>query len=310
MNRKIAFLFPGQGAQEVGMGKDLINNFLKAKDIKKEADQLLGFELSSIYLNGPKKELNHTTNTQPAIFTVSMMADKLLRSEGIEPVMTAGHSLGEYSALASAGVFNFEDGLKLVRKRGKYMNNALPAGKGGMAAIIKLDKNIIEEICQKVEGVCEIANYNSPLQIVISGEKDSIKEAVNLAKEEGALKAIELDVSGPFHSSLMGAARDKLAEEINKITFNKPNMPIVTNVSADFTEDINKIKDQLLAQLTHSVRWEESMRTMIDHGIDTFIEVGPGRILKGLMRRIDKSVDVYNVYDKNSFDKTIKKIKK
>ena len=305
MNKNIAFLFPGQGAQEVGMGQDFIENFNIAKEIKDKADKELNFDLSSIYLNGPKKDLDHTTNTQPAIFTVSMMADKLLRSEGIEPVMTAGHSLGEYSALTSAGVFSFENAVKLVRKRGKFMNNALPAGKGGMAAIIKLDVEKIEEICKKVDGICEIANYNSPLQIVISGEKDAVKEAVELAKDAGALKAVELDVSGPFHSSLMKDARDKLAAEINNLNLSNPNIPVVTNVSADFAENLSDIKEQLLAQLTSSVRWEESMKTMIDAGVDCFVEVGPGNILKGLMKRIDRSVEVYNVYDKDSFEKTL-----
>jgi len=309
MSKKIAFLFPGQGAQEVGMGQDFINNFESAKELQKKADNELDLDLSSIYLNGPKKDLDHTTNTQPAIFTVSMMADKLLRAEGIEPVMTAGHSLGEYSALTSAGVFEFEEAVKLVRKRGEFMNNALPAGKGGMAAIIKLDSKKIKKICEKVDGVCEIANYNSPLQIVISGEKDAIKQAVELAKDEGALKAIELDVSGPFHSSLMKDAKDKLAAEINEIGLKKPNIPVVTNVSADFSEKRSEIKDQLLAQLTNSVRWEESMKTMINEGIETFVEVGPGSILKGLMKRIDRSADVYNVNDKASLEKTISNLK-
>ena len=309
MNKKIAFLFPGQGAQKVGMGKDFIDNYKKAKELKEIADKELDFDLSSIYVNGPKEDLDHTTNTQPAIFTVSMMADKLLRSEGIEPVMTAGHSLGEYSALTSAGVFEFEDAVKLVRKRGEFMNNALPAGKGGMAAIIKLAPEKIEEICQKVDGVCEIANYNSPLQIVISGEKNAIKDAVELAKDAGALKAIELDVSGPFHSSLMKDARDKLAAEINNLNLNNPNMPIVTNVSANFADNLDEIKEQLLAQLTSSVRWEESMKTMIDAGVDVFVEVGPGTILKGLMKRIDRSADVYNVSDKESLEKTLTELK-
>ena len=309
MNKKIAFLFPGQGAQKVGMGKDFIDNYKKAKEIKEIADKELDFDLSSIYVNGPKEDLDHTTNTQPAIFTVSMMADKLLRSEGIEPVMTAGHSLGEYSALTSAGVFEFEDAVKLVRKRGEFMNNALPAGKGGMAAIIKLAPEKIEEICQKVDGVCEIANYNSPLQIVISGEKNAIKDAVELAKDAGALKAIELDVSGPFHSSLMKDVRDKLAAEINNLNLNNPNMPIVTNVSANFADNLDEIKEQLLAQLTSSVRWEESMKTMIDAGVDVFVEVGPGTILKGLMKRIDRSADVYNVSDKESLEKTLTELK-
>ncbi|MGM0410121.1 MAG: ACP S-malonyltransferase [Bacillota bacterium] len=308
MEKKVAFLFPGQGSQEVGMGKSFIENFSEAKDIQKRVDEKLGFNLSSLYIDGPKEKLDHTTNTQPAIFTVSMMADKLLKKNGIKPVMTAGHSLGEYSALASAGVITLDDGVNLVRKRGEYMNTAFPAGKGGMAAIIKLNKEKIEEICNKVNGICEMANYNSPMQIVISGEKEAITEAVKLAREEGALKAIELDVSGPFHSSLMKDAEKKLAKEINNIKFNNPDIPIVTNVSADFVENIDEIKSQLLAQLTNSVRWEESMKKMIDKGINTFIEVGPGRSLKGLMKRIDRSVDIYNVSDSESLEKTLKKL--
>lgn len=308
MARKIAFLFPGQGAQSVGMGQDLIENFSQADELIDEANRLLGFNLKSLCFDGPKEELDQTINTQPAIFAISIIADRILRSNGVEPVMTAGHSLGEYSALCSAGIFDFKEGVKLVRKRGEYMERALPAGRGGMAAIIKLDKEKIIDICDRVSGICEIANYNSPLQTVISGEKDAVHEAVELARDEGALKAIELDVSGPFHSSLMEPAREKLAAEIDKIDFNQPTVPIVANVSADFAEDIDEIRDNLLAQLTNSVRWEESMRHMVESDVDTFIEVGPGQILKGLMKRIDRSVDFHNVFDRESLDQTFDKL--
>ena len=308
MTNKIAFLFPGQGAQYVGMGKELMEEFSAAREIMDKADQILDTDIKRICLEGPKEDLNHTSNTQPAIFTVSMMANQILTDRGIIPTIVAGHSLGEYSALAAARSFSFEDGLNLVRKRGIFMDEALPAGLGSMAAIIKLDQEKIAEICDKVDGVCEIANYNSPSQIVISGEKEAIGEAVELAKEAGALKAVELDVSGPFHSTLMEPAREKLSEEINKVDLTDPSVPVVANASASKQDTADSIKENLLAQLTSSVRWIESMELMIDNGIDTFIEVGPGRVLKGLMRRIDRSVNVYNVQDVKSLNKTLDKL--
>ena len=308
MSKGIGFIFPGQGAQYIGMGKELIEEFPKANKLINQANNILGIDLKKICLKGPEEELNHTSNTQPAIFTVSMMASKILNDKGIKPAMVAGHSLGEYSALAAAKAFSFEEGLQLVRKRGLLMDEALPAGLGSMAAIIKLEQEKIAEICDEVDGVCEIANYNSPSQIVISGDKDAIKEAVKMAKNEGALKAIELEVSGPFHSRLMEPAREKLSKEINKVDLTDTVVPIVANVSADKFDDIPNIKENLLAQLTSSVRWIESMELMIDEGIDTFIEVGPGKVLKGLMRRIDRSVDVYNVQDVHSLRKTLNKL--
>jgi [acyl-carrier-protein] S-malonyltransferase len=305
---EIGFIFPGQGAQYVGMGQELVEEFSEAQELFTKANDILGIDLKQICQKGPEEELNHTSNTQPAIFTVSMIIDNILKNSGIKPSIVAGHSLGEYSALASSNAFSFREGLQLVRKRGLLMDEALPAGLGSMAAIIKLDKNIIIEICEKVDGVCDVANYNSPSQIVISGEKDAIKEAVEMAKEKGALKAIELDVSGPFHSSLMEPAREKLSQEINKVKLTKPIVPIVANASAESTEDIDKIKENLLAQLTSSVRWVESMELMINQGINTFVEVGPGKVLKGLMRRINRSVDVYNVQDVKGLTKTLDKL--
>ncbi|MFP4015616.1 MAG: ACP S-malonyltransferase [Halanaerobiales bacterium] len=305
---KIAFIFPGQGSQYVGMCAELINNFSEAEHIMSKADKILDMHLRSLCLKGPEDELNQTQNTQPAIYTVSYLINKVLNEKDIYPKMVAGHSLGEYSALVAAGVFSFEDGLKLVRQRGLIMNRAVPASKGAMAAIIGLEDEKILAICQKVDGICEVANYNCPGQVVISGEKDAIEIASKLAEENGAKKVVLLDVSGPFHSSLMKAAEDEFTGVINEIQFNPPEYPVVANVTADIVKKPEEIKDLLVKQLSGSVRWVESIKLMINHGIDTFIEVGPGRVLKGLMRRIDRSVNAYNVEDMKSLDKLLEKL--
>lgn len=305
---KIAFIFPGQGSQYIGMGKEIVENFPVAAEIMDKANNILDIDLKKLCFSGPIEKLNNTENTQPGVYTISYIIYQILKEKGISPDIVAGHSLGEYSALAASRVFSFEDGLKLVRQRGTIMNNAVSTGKGAMAALIGLEDEKVLLICQKVDGICEIANYNSPGQIVISGEKEAVKQACSLAEEAGAKKAVELAVSGPFHSSLMKSAEREFAIEIDKVEFNKPKYPVVVNVTADFVEETTDIKNLLLRQLSASVRWVESMKRIISQDIDTFIELGPGRVLKGLMRRIDRSANAYNVEDLKSLEKSLKKI--
>ena len=306
---KLAFVFPGQGSQYVEMGKDFYENYDLAKEYFEKANNILGFDLKDLCFNGPEEKLTETQNTQPAIFTVSMIAYELLKSQGIEPEMVAGHSLGEYAALCAAGVFDFETGLKLVRKRGELMSSAVNDGsEGTMAAIIALDQSKIEEICNQVDGICELANINSPMQIVISGEKEAVKEAMELASEAGAKKVIELNVSSAFHSQLMEPAKNKLKSYIESIDFNDPVIPVVANSTANIVKEKDEIILALEKQLTSPVRWVESMELMGEHGIDLALEVGPGRVLKALMRRIDRSIKTYNVEDKASLEKSVKKI--
>lgn len=293
----IAFIFPGQGSQYIGMGKELVENFPLAAEIMEKANEILELDLAGLCFNGPAEELNLTENTQPAIYTISYMVTRLLNEEGIYPLLAAGHSLGEYSALAAAGVFSFEEGLRLVRQRGILMNRAVPDNQGSMAAIIGLEDKIVQEICQEVNGICEIANYNSPGQIVISGEREAVEAACQLAEDKGARRTVGLKVSGPFHSSLMKRAAEDFANIIGEIEFKKPAFPVVSNVTADFVEEPEEIKGLLIKQISNSVRWVESIKLIQAQGVNTFIEAGPGKVLRGLMRRIDSSLTTYNIDD-------------
>ena len=309
MSENIAFLFPGQGSQYVEMGKDFYDNFAVAREYFDKANQVLDIDLKKLCFEGPEDELTETQNTQPAIFTVSMIAYEILKDKGVEPSMVAGHSLGEYTALCAAGVFDFETGLKLVRKRGELMASAVADGsKGTMAAIIALDREKIEEICGKVAGVCELANINSPMQIVISGEEEAVHTAMEKADEAGAKKIVELNVSSAFHSQLMEPAKNKLKEYIQSVQFKDPKVPVIANSTADFVKNKAEIVTALEKQLINPVRWVESMELMGENGIERALEVGPGRVLKSLMRRIDRSIKTYNIQDSASLEKAMKKI--
>jgi len=307
---KVAFIFPGQGSQQVGMGVDLVEEFAVAKETFAQADNALDIDISKLCFEGPTEDLQQTSNTQPAILTTSIAVYRVLKEKGIEPDIVAGHSLGEYSALVAAGVLDFTDAVKLVRRRGQLMEESDPSGKGTMAAIIGLNPKEVEEVCQKAStaGVVEPANYNCPGQVVISGEKEGVEQATKLAQEAGAKKAIILNVSGPFHSSLMEPAGEKLSQELAEVNFNNAQVPVVTNVNAELTSKGEQFSQALIEQISGSVRWEESIKAMIAGGVDTFIEVGPGRVLKGFMRRIDRKVTALNVEDLVSLEKTLKKL--
>ncbi|ADQ14538.1 ACP S-malonyltransferase [Halanaerobium hydrogeniformans] len=309
MTNNLVFMFSGQGSQYVGMGKDLYDNYRAAEEVLNKADNLVDFDLKDIIFKGPKETLNNTKNTQPAIYTISAMVKAVLEEEGIRASAVAGHSLGEYSALYAAGVLSFADGLKLVRKRGELMDKADPEGKGTMAAVIGLEDQIVEDICEQVDGICQVANYNSPGQVVISGEVDAIKKAEEILNEQGAKRVIPLQVSGAFHSPLMEPAKEELKKLIEEIEFKDAELPLLANVSADYVKDRQDIKEVLIKQLDNSVRWSEIIQKFKEDGYQDFVELGPGRVLKGLMRRIDRSLNAYNVEDSKSLNKTLKKLK-
>lgn len=299
---KTAFIFPGQGAQSVGMGKDAYDAVPAAKDLFLTADAQLGFPLSSIIFNGPDEDLKQTVNTQPALLATSMAYLEAIRGKGIEPDYVAGHSLGEYSALVCAGVLSFEEAVSIVRARGEYMEAAVPGGQGAMAAVLGADREALSELCKSItaEGhVVELANMNCPGQIVISGSAQGVAAAAERVKEAGGKRAIPLEVSGPFHSTLMKEAANRLAGKLEQAAFNTPSVPVVANVTARPVEDAADIRGLLVEQVYSSVLWHDSVEWMIAQGVDTFVEIGPGSVLSGLIKKIDKSVKVINV---NSLD--------
>ena len=302
-----AFLFPGQGSQTVGMGKDLFERFPVARETFDQADEALGKKLSQLCFEGPEDQLRLTENTQPAILTVSVAAWRVLEEKGIKPGFVAGHSLGEYSAHVAAGTVNFSDAVRTVRNRGKYMQEAVPVGTGAMAAILGMSLDAVGAICgDAAQGeVCEPANINSPDQIVISGHAAAVERAVKLAQERGAKRAILLPVSAPFHCSLMKPAQEKLAVDLQKLQFAAPKIPVVCNVYATPVEDGESSREALIRQVTGSVNWSDSMRLLIERGVQTFVEVGPGKVLCGLMRQIDRSKKCLNVEDEASLQKTL-----
>jgi len=303
----IALLFPGQGSQVVGMGKNLAETYSGARQTFEEADEALGFRLSQLCYEGPEDELRLTENTQPAILTVSVAAWRVLKEKGIQPGFAAGHSLGEYSAHVAAGTISFADAVCTVRNRGKYMQDAVPVGTGAMAAILGMDLDAVTAVCaDAAQGeVVEPANINSPEQIVISGHAAAVERAAKLADERGAKRAKLLPVSAPFHCSLMQPAQDRLAVDLQQVSFSAPKLPVVSNVYARSAEDAGAAREALIRQVTGSVKWNESMQTLISRGVQTFIEIGPGKVLCGLMRQIDRSKKCLNLEDEGSLQKTM-----
>jgi [acyl-carrier-protein] S-malonyltransferase len=307
MAEQLAFLFPGQGSQAVGMGKNLAEHHSIAKQTFEEADSALGMKLSQLCFDGPEDQLRLTENTQPAILTVSVAAWRVLSEKGIKPAFVAGHSLGEYSAHVAVGTLSFSDAVRAVHNRGKYMQEAVPVGTGSMAAIIGMSVDAVVTLCAEASQgeVCEPANINSPEQIVISGHTAAVERAVKLADERGAKRAKVLPVSAPFHCSLMKPAQDRLAVDLNTLNFSSPLVPVIANVYAKPVEDAVSSREALIRQVTGAVKWSECVQLLISRGVQTFLEVGPGKVLSGLMRQIDRTKKAVNVEDEASLHKTL-----
>ncbi len=309
--KKIAFVFPGQGSQYVGMGKEFYEHFPLSRQVFEEVDQRLGATLSEICFNGPEEELKLTINTQPAILTTSVAILKIVESEGIKADFVAGHSLGEYSALVAAGALSYTDAAWLVRQRGAFMQEAVPPGEGTMAAIMGLNQDQVVALCREASdvGVVEPANYNCPGQIAIAGATPAVEKAIMLAKSYGAKRAVLLPVSGPFHSSLLRPASVKLKEVLEKVYISPAQIPVVANITAEITTDPAEIRQNLIDQVSGSVRWEQSMRKLTDLGVSVFVEIGPGKVLSGLIKKIAKDAEIYNIEDLASLGETILKLK-
>ena len=312
-NRKsqIAFVFPGQGSQAVGMGKDLADNFSAARQAFEEADDAIGFPLAAMCFEGNDEDLQLTANTQPAILATSIAAFRALEGEGIaSPAFVAGHSLGEYSALVAAGVLDFADALRTVRKRGTYMQEAVPVGVGAMAAVLGLDVESVEAGCaEAAEGqVCSPANINSPSQVVIAGNSEAVDRACDILKAKGAKRAIKLNVSAPFHCELMKPAEERLAVDLKEVSYSDFRFPIVHNIDARPNSDPSQVSEALRKQVSSTVKWLQSIQTLRSSGVEKFIEVGPGKVLTGLLRQIDREATGLNVEDSESLRSTLEKL--
>ncbi len=307
---KLAFIFPGQASQYQGMGKDLSEKFPAARAVFEEADGALGFAISQACFAASEEELKKTEVTQPAILTVSVAAFRALEAQGVRPECVAGHSLGEYSAVVAAGGLPFADAVKLVRNRGRYMQEAVPEGVGAMAAILGLPAARVEELCKQAaeREVVSAANLNSPEQTVISGHAAAVKRAVELATASGAKRAVMLPVSAPFHSELMLPAQRRLEADLAAAPFGDLRCPLVNNVDADTVETADEARAGLVRQVSGAVRWEQCMREMVEMGVSTFVEVGPGRVLSGLLRQIERSVHCFNVEDEKSLRSALDKL--
>ena len=306
---KIGFLFPGQGAQTVGMGKDLYDNFEEYRNVYNKVKEITGIDVADITFN-KEEELNQTKNTQICILTMSLAILELLKKENIESEISSGLSLGEYSALINSGAISFEDGVKIIKKRGELMQEFCPEGDWSMVAILGLDEEKINEICKNIKsGFIAPANYNCPGQIVISGEKKAIEEAIEKAKEAGAKKAVELKTSGPFHTEMLKEAAEKLREELENIDIHQFKTTVIKNIDGKEYSNEDNIKDILSKHITNPVRFEQGIKTMLDKGVDTFIEVGPGKSLSGFVKRSSRDVKILNINDITSFENTIKVLK-
>jgi [acyl-carrier-protein] S-malonyltransferase len=304
---KTAWVFPGQGSQYLGMGRSIVEADSGARALLDRASELLGYDLAALCWEGPEEKLKQTEYTQPALLTVSTMLGSILNANGLVPDVVAGHSLGEYSALVAAGSLDFETAVNLVARRGRLMEEAVPEGRGTMAVLLGLDYEQVVSICREAaQGeVVEPANLNCPGQIVISGHRKAVERAMALGREQGARRVVELDVSGPFHSSLMRPAAEIFAEDLAGAALRDPQVPVIANATADYVQEAAEIRKVLVKQLYSPVRWEETIQRLISHGVDTFIEVGPGRVLAGLIKRISRNVTVVGFQEMEGLEKVL-----